>query len=207
MLLSFEKTKNLLLKYNIPITETKVIQSEKEAFDFFDKKKKVALKIFSSQVLHRTEKGLIKSGIKTKKELKESIREIKKNSQNILDKKILIQKQEEGIELVLGVKRDETFGPVLMFGLGGIFVEILKDVSFGIVPLTKKESMEMIKGIKGYKILKGFRGNPSVDLEKISEILLNLSSLAEKENVKEIDLNPTFIKGDKIKVVDFKIIV
>jgi len=207
MILDFKKTNKLLTEYNIPLIETEVVQSKKQALDFADNNWPVVLKVFSKEVLHRTELGLVKTGIESKKELKSSLDEIRKEAVDLKDKKILIQKTGKGTEIICGMKRDKTFGPVLMFGLGGVFVEVLKDVSFGITPLSKKESKEMIKQIKGYKILKGFRGYPKVDFEKISKLLLNLSKIAEEnENIKEIDFNPAFVNEKTLKVVDFKVI-
>jgi len=208
MLLNFKETKKILADYNIPLVETEVIESRKQALNFAEKKWPVVLKVFSEEVLHRTESGLVKTGIGNKKELSSSLREMERRSKNLKKKKILIQRTEKGTEIICGMKRDETFGPVLMFGLGGIFVEVLKDVSFSITPLNKKESLEMIKEIKGYKILKGFRGFPEANLEEISKLLLSLSKISEENGeIKEIDFNPAFVNEKTLKVVDFKIII
>jgi len=90
-----------------------------------------------------------------------------------------------------------------MFGLGGIFVEALEDVSFGITPVSKEEA-KMIEGIRAVKVLKGFRNYPSVNLEKAANLLVNLSNLVENEEVEEVDFNPVFAKGDKFKIADPK---
>jgi len=108
-----------------------------------------------------------------------------------------------GVEIVIGMKRSKEFGPVLMFGLGGILVEVLKDVSFGVAPISRSVAKKMIEEVKGYKILKGFRGSLPVNLEKIIDILVNLSKLSlENQNIKEIDLNPIIVNDKKALIVD-----
>ena len=124
---------------------------------------------------------------------------------------ILVQKMMEGgIEVIVGSTRDPTFGPVLMFGLGGIFVEVLKDVSFRIAPLEPIDAEEMIKEVKGYRILEGYRGMPPRDIEAIKNILLRLSKFVEDfEVVQDVDLNPIMVyeKGKGAYVVDARIIL
>jgi len=186
-LLNFSETKKLLLKYKIPFCKTEFVTSKEEAINFAKKIGfPVVLKIFSKEILHKTDIGGVKTEIKNEKELKKSFNELKKIKKI---EGILIQKQIKGQEIAIGMKRDNQFGPVLMVGLGGIFIEVLKDISFRICPLSKKEAKEMIKELKGYPILKGYRNQKPVNLEKISEIITNLSKLSLKEkNIKEIDL-------------------
>jgi len=149
-LLGFQETKNLLLQYKIPICQTEIVKSEKEAAT---RAKKigypVVLKIFSPKILHRSAIGGVKVGIKNEPEFKKAYSTLSriKGVEGILVQKMIL-----GREVALGIKRDPQFGPVLMFGLGGIFVEVLKDVSFRVCPISEKEALEMIKGIKGYKI-------------------------------------------------------
>jgi len=209
MLLNFEKTEKLLNKYNILVVKTRIIKTKKQAISFAKKNNwPVVLKINAPNLLHRTEKGLIKIGINNKQELIEEFKNIFKKSKNIKNREILIQKTIKGIEIICGMKRDPAFGPVLMFGLGGIFAEVLKDVSFQIIPVNKKEAKEMIKKIKGYKILNGYRNTPKADIDKLAKLILNVSKLAqENPQIKEIDLNPVFINEKYIKVADPKIII
>jgi len=102
---------------------------------------------------------------------------------------------------------DPVFGPIVLFGLGGIFVEILKDVSFRLAPITKTEAREMIKEIKGYPILKGARGREVINTKNLEEMLVNLSDLIAKEDIKEIDFNPVIIDSKQTIVVDAKILI
>jgi acyl-CoA synthetase (NDP forming) len=111
-------------------------------------------------------------------------------------------------EVIIGMNKDEQFGPVLMFGLGGILVEVLKDVSFRIVPLTKRDAREMIREIKAYPILEGYRGQEPADIELLEDLLLKVSDFVEKHtDIKEMDLNPIFAYKDGAIAVDARIIL
>ena len=108
----------------------------------------------------------------------------------------------------MGMSRDPQFGPVLMFGLGGILVEILKDVSFRIVPLTPRDAREMVREIKGYPLLTGYRGQAAVDTAKLEEMLLKISAFMENAHeIQELDLNPVFAYADDVIAVDARVIL
>lgn len=208
MMLGFYQTKKLLQKYKIPLVKGEIISTKDEALNFAKKYNfPLVLKIFSPEILHKTDIGGVILNIDNQNLLLKSWQKIKhlakrKNAQ------ILIQKQIEGKQIIAGAKCDQVFGPVVVFGLGGIFVEVLKDVSFRIAPITKKEAKEMIKEIKGYKILEGTRGEKGVNINKIAEILVNLSKLISNEKqIKEIDLNPVIVNEKEALVVDAKIII
>jgi acetate---CoA ligase (ADP-forming) subunit beta len=110
-----------------------------------------------------------------------------------------------GVEIIFGMSKDPQFGPVIMFGLGGILVEVLKDVSFRVVPLSKRDAAEMVREIKGFTLLQGFRGQPPVNLEKL---LIKVPDFVEKNpRIKELDLNPLFAHGDSIVAVDARILL
>lgn len=208
MLLEFEKAQKLLEKYKIPVIETKVVNNLQEVLNFLKKHGvPVVLKIESTKILHKTDIGGVITDISNKKELIQNWKKIKKLAQKY-KAKILIQKQITGYEVIIGAKQDPVFGPVIMFGLGGIFVEVFKDVSFRLAPITKKETQEMIKEIKGYKILKGYRGKKAINLKQIENILFNLSKLITKNHqIQEVDLNPVIVNEKQAQVVDVKIIV
>ncbi|MDO8688015.1 MAG: acetate--CoA ligase family protein, partial [Dehalococcoidales bacterium] len=113
-----------------------------------------------------------------------------------------------GVEVIIGMSKDPQFGPVLMFGLGGILVEILKDVSFRIVPLTPRDAREMIREIKGYPLLEGYRGQPPVDILNLEKLILKVSNFVEQHpEVKELDLNPIFAYSDGAVAVDARVIL
>lgn len=204
MLLDFATTKELLEKYQIPLVESQVIRTVEEGISFVNKNGgPVVLKLLSPNVLHKIDKGLVKLNIQDKQDLQKAFSEFAQTAGEIL-----IQKQVNGIELICGMKKDASFGPVLVFGLGGIFVEVLKGLSFQIAPISRKEAVEMIRRVKGFKLLSGYRGQPAVDINKIVAILINLSRLALANSaLKEIDFNPVMVNEREILVVDPKIII
>ncbi len=199
-LIGFEKSVKLLKQYGFPVAKTKMAESLKEAMVFGKKTGfPLVLKVFSPNILHKSDVGGVKTGIKDEKELKKAFEAISKLG------KVLIQEEVKGTEMSLGMKKDPAFGPVLMAGLGGIFVEILKDVSFRIAPVTRKEALEMMKSLKAWPVLQGCRGRKGMNVQALADILFKLSELSLKEeNIKEIDFNPVMVDEKKAKIVDFK---
>jgi acyl-CoA synthetase (NDP forming) len=208
-ILSFEETKKLLLKYKLPFCRTEIFNSKEKALVFAEQIGfPVALKIHAQKIFHKSEIGGVKINIKNREEFEEAYKEIEKNIEGKNIEGILVQEMCGGNEVALGMKRDLQFGPVLMFGLGGIFIEIIKDVSLRVAPITKEEAIEMIKETKGVKILEGARGKKKADLDKIAEMLVNLSNLSMKEErIQSIDFNPVMINGNNICITDFRIII
>jgi len=163
----------------------------------------LAMKVVSQKVLHKTDVGGVKLDIKTEDELKQAFHELEK----IQDfESVLIQKYTQGNFVLVGIKKDPTFGHVIAAGLGGIFTEVMKDVSFRVVPLTKDDALQMIEELKSYPILKGVRGMKA-NLDSIIEIILKLSKLAEKyPKIQELDINPIVVNEEKSIIVDARII-
>lgn len=205
-LLSFKETKQLFRKHNISIKGTGLFQEKQDALNYANKIGfPVVLKIYSDKVIHKTEENAVITNIQNDKEFKKSF--------TFLDRKfkdkegIIVQKQFKGRELVIGLNYDKTFGPVIMVGLGGIFVEVLNDVSFRLCPLKKRDAKEMLEELKGYRILQSFRGSKKVNLNKLQELLVNLSKFLLKEkNIHSVDFNPIFIDEKEINIADFRII-
>ncbi|MCB2231371.1 acetate--CoA ligase family protein [bacterium] len=174
----------------------------------------VVLKIASPAVLHKTEAGGVKIDLRSDSEVRRAYKELEKAVGKLKKGQtfsVAVQQMiTGGVETVIGMTTDPQFGPLLMFGLGGIYVEIMKDVSFRIHPLTNQGAKEMIKSIKSYPLLTGFRGAPPVDLAIIEETLLRLAQLVKDfDNFLEIDINP-FIASperDRCKAVDARFIV
>lgn len=210
MLLDFKKTKEIISLYKIPFCQTEIFESKERAVLFAERiGYPVVLKISSQSIAHKTDVGGVKTGISNKEDLRKAWDEMSDN------KKIrgriegfLVQKQIKGVEVFLGLKQDAQFGPVLMFGLGGTFVEVLKDISFRVAPVNLEEAKGMIGEIKGYKILEGYRGQEAVDKDKLASLIVNLSDLSlAKREIKEIDFNPVISNGKESLVCDARIII
>jgi len=206
--LSEYESKRLLSSYGIPITKEKLVKSKEEAVKAAIKIGfPVVLKGCGPKITHKTELNLIELDLKDEKEVKEAYKKI--SNTNLTLEGILVQEQIKGErELVIGLKQDPTFGPCVMFGLGGIFTEVLKDVTFRVAPLKKSDAREMIKDIKGYKILEAFRGSKPVDQDLLGEILIKVGQIGlENKEIKEIDINPLIVKGEKPVAVDALIVL
>ncbi|MDO8740348.1 MAG: acetate--CoA ligase family protein [Candidatus Woesearchaeota archaeon] len=206
--LGFIDAKKILRKYKLPFPSSELAKSESEVCKIADKMRyPVVLKIDSPDIIHKSDVGGVIVDLKSKEEIETAYCKIIKNIKNAKINGVVVQKMERGTAVIIGMKRDAQFGPVLMFGLGGIFVEIMKDVSFRIAPIDKNEAMEMIKEIKGYEVLKGARGSEKANINAIADIILKLSKLAIKEkNIVELDFNPVIVNKKTAKIVDARFI-
>ncbi|ABN70334.1 branched-chain acyl-CoA synthetase (ADP-forming) beta subunit / acetyl-CoA synthetase (ADP-forming) beta subunit [Staphylothermus marinus F1] len=204
----------IIKAYNIPAPETAIARSLEEAIKIAEKiGYPLVLKIVSPDISHKSDVGGVILNIKSKEELIKAFNKIYENvSKNAPGARIvgvLIQKMApKGLEVIIGGLRDNIFGPVVMFGLGGIFVEVLKDVSFRIAPLTEEDAFEMMSEIKASKLLEGYRGQPPVDKKSLAKIILSVSKLLEENpEIESIDLNPVMAYPDNAVVVDARIIL
>ena len=219
---SKEKRKHLLeteakavcMEYGIPVTRFKLAKNEAEATKSADEiGYPVVLKIVSLDVIHKSDVGGVIVNLKDAKAVQSAYKQImnnvKKHKPNARIVGVLVQEMApQSTEVIVGATKDPQFGPTLMFGLGGIFVEILKDVTFRIAPVTEDEAREMITGVKAYPILRGYRNMPPADIEAIVKILLNSSRLVmEHQEIKELDLNPILVYEKGAKTVDARIIL
>lgn len=203
------ETKEILEGIGIKTTGFLVAGSEDEALAMSDKIGfPVTLKIVSPDVVHKTDAGGVKLNLTGQDDVRSAYHEILETFRYRRIKGVTIQKMAKpGIEAIIGVTRDPNFGPLIMFGLGGIFVEILRDVSFRILPITEKDALEMIEEIRGAAILKGYRGK-AVDLDSLCGLLLKISQLVvENHEISELDLNPLFLYPDGYVVVDARMFV
>lgn len=200
--LPLKEIESLLSKYNIPLCPTGLAVLKQEAIKIANNFcYPVVLKAASLGGEHKTELGLVKKDIRNDNELAYAWDEMIK--MKVKMEGILVQKHLSGTEIAVGMKRDHQFGPVLMFGIGGTMLEIMKDVTFRIAPVARQDVVQMFKEIKGAKVLAGYRGNPPVDLDKLAGLIVSLSELAMKEkNIKEIDLNPLIADKNGVWVVD-----
>ena len=208
------EAKTVCIKYGIPVTKFKVARNEAEAVKFAREiGYPVVLKIVSPDIIHKSDVGGVIVGLKTAKDVRNAYKQIlenvKKHEANAKIVGVLVQEMApSSTEVIVGAVKDPQFGPALMFGLGGIFVEVLKDVTFRVAPITVDEAREMITEVKAYPLLKGYRNMPPADIEAIVEILLNASRLVmEHQEIKELDLNPIMVYEKGAKTVDARIIL
>ena len=206
--LSEYESKQVLASYGIPVTKELLVDNVQ---DLINATKEIGyplvLKGCSSGIAHKTEKGLIRVDIRNEAEAKAAFEEIAANIGE--EDAILVQEMVKGQrELVIGLTRDPQFGPCVMFGLGGIFTEILKDISFRVAPLEERDALEMMQEIKGHKILEAVRGMEAADLNIFSDILIKVGQIGlENEGVKEIDINPVIISGSQPVAVDALVVL
>jgi len=173
----------------------------------------VVLKIASPDISHKSDAGGVKVGLKDEQGVSRAYQEIMTSVKQKFPKAVIegvsVQNMARpGVEVIIGMTKDAQFGPVLMFGLGGIWVEVLKDVSFRIVPLTRYDAGSMINEIKGNALLNGYRGSEPASITILEDMLLKISEFIEsKPEIKEMDLNPVFAYKDGAVAVDARIII
>ena len=208
------ESKKFLKKAGIPVIEAKLARSKKEAISISKEMGfPVVLKINSPDVVHKSDSGGVKLGLANATQVGKAYSEIISSVKQIYPEAqiqgVSVQPMASpGVEVIVGMSKDPQFGPVIMFGLGGILVEVLKDVSFRIVPLTERDAREMIKEIKGYPILEGYRGQKPASIPKLENLIVKVSQFVEKNpQIKELDLNPIFAYPDKAVAVDARIIL
>ncbi len=209
VLTEFE-SKNLLKEIGIPIPDQELATSIEETIAIAKKIGfPVVLKLMAEDIVHKSDTGAVKLNIKNEDETAQAYDDLMKiPSQS--EKSISVQKMadEPITELIIGMTTDAQFGPALMFGIGGILVELLEDVSFRIAPITEYDAREQIHEIKGFPILDGYRGKPKADIDAIVNTLLKISDLVTKyEEINEMDLNPVFIYEKGLICVDARIIL
>ncbi|MGD0449650.1 MAG: acetate--CoA ligase family protein [Candidatus Bathyarchaeia archaeon] len=208
------EAKTICTEYGIPVTKFKVASNQKEASKFADEiGYPVVLKIVSPDIIHKSDAGGVIVNLKTPDEVTSGYSKILENVKKYkADAKIvgvLVQEMApNSTEVIVGAIKDPQFGQTIMFGLGGIFVEVLKDVNFRIAPLNDDDAREMITELKAYPLLKGFRNTPPADIEALVGILCSTSRLVmDNPEIKELDLNPVLAYQKGAKTVDARIIL
>ncbi|WP_066497251.1 acetate--CoA ligase family protein [Abyssisolibacter fermentans] len=199
--LSEEQSKKVISKYGIPTTKGLVITSEKELLEVNKEFKfPVVAKIESADIPHKSDAGGVMLNIKDEAELLEKYGQILKNAKNYSPEAkingVLVQEMlPYGTEIILGINNDKQFGPMLLAGLGGVFVEVFEDVALYPVPLNEFEATEMLNKLKASKLFKGYRGNQPLDIQGVVDTMVKLSNLAYemKDSIEEIDINPLFV--------------
>jgi acyl-CoA synthetase (NDP forming) len=199
------EVKDLLHAYGIPTTRYQVVRTEKD-LEKLSVRFPVALKVCSSKILHKTDVGGVRLNILNSDELKKTFREFRQRFP--IEDLLVDQMEEKGVEMIVGLVQDPTFGLSIMCGIGGIFTELYKDVSFRVVPIDDYDAAQMIEELKGKKLLEGFRGikaNKQLFIDLVSKV----SKLGEEliDSVDQMDLNPVFVYEKRVCVVDAKLIL
>lgn len=203
--LAENEVKDLLKAYRIPTTKYQVITNE-EALQRLDLKFPVALKVCSNKILHKTDVDGVKLNIQNKDELLRSFKEFRKKfpKENLL----VDQMVEKGAEIIIGLVQDPTFGLSIMCGIGGIFTELYKDVTFRVVPIERYDAKLMVEELKGKQLLEGFR-NIKANKHLVVDLLLKVSKIGKEliNHIDQMDLNPVFVYENDLCVVDAKLIL
>lgn len=175
----------------------------------------LVLKVNSKDILHKTDAGGVKLGISSEKEAINAYEDILKSCKEyqadaVIDGVLVQQMAKKGTEIIIGIKNDEMFGPMLLVGMGGVFVEIFKDVALTPCPINKAEAIEQLNSLKAFKLLEGYRGSKPCDIDALAELMVNISEYAveNKETLVEMDINPVFVyeDGEGVAVIDALII-
>jgi acetyl coenzyme A synthetase (ADP forming)-like protein len=212
--LTTEQTRSLLGAMKIPLVAGGIARNAEEAVKLAQQVGvPVAVKLASHQIVHKTEMGGVRLNLADEHAVRDAFEAIRARLAQAHKLEamegVLVQPMVSGgVEVMVGMTRDPLFGPLIAFGLGGIHVEILGDVQFRVTPLTDQDAADMVKGIKGYRLLTGYRGQPAVDLKAIEEVLLRISHLADAvPEISELDLNPIFAlpEGQGCRIVDARI--
>ncbi len=207
-----ESSKEILNEYGIKVPQYALVTSSDEAVK---KSKEIGFplvaKIVSADILHKTDVGGVKVGLRSEDEVKKAFDDMYHRLKEKFDVKgVLLEKMvPNGVELIIGLQNDSQFGPSIMVGLGGIYTELLKDVSFRVLPITKDDAIKMLNSLRGRDILKGFRGSKTVNMDMISEAIVNIGTLGVDlaGKYESIDFNPVVVYPDGYFVVDAKIIL
>ncbi len=200
-------------EYGIPVTKFGVATTEEEAVQLASEIGAVVLKVLSPDILHKSDAGGVFLNLQTADEVRAAYQQILANAEKYKQGAritgVIVQEfAKQGVEIIIGSIKDKQFGNTLLFGLGGIFVEVLKDVSFRVAPIIPYDAREMITEIKGYPILTGIRGKEPCDIDAIVNILLQVSKLVtDYPEINELDLNPVFSYPKGAKCVDARIIL
>ncbi|SVC45896.1 uncharacterized protein METZ01_LOCUS298750 [marine metagenome] len=213
-LLTEVESKELIKESGIPVSDTYLATSRAQATRIAQEiGLPVVLKIVSAEITHKSDIGGVKVGLESLKQVRDAydsiIASAKQAAPNSSVLGVSVQRMENpGVEVIIGASKDPQFGHVIMFGLGGVLVEILKDVSLRLVPLTPRDAKQMILEIKSLPMLQGYRNYPACDLDKLEQAILNLSAFLENHpEVKELDLNPLLCYPDGLIAVDARVVL
>jgi acyl-CoA synthetase (NDP forming) len=203
--LAENEVKDLIRAYGIPTTRYQVVRAEND-LEMLSMRFPVALKVCSSKILHKTDVGGVRLNIQNIGELKKTFKEFRKKFPT--EDLLVDQMEEKGVEIIVGLVQDPTFGLSVMCGIGGVFTELYKDVSFRVVPIDAYDAAQMVEELAGKKLLEGFRGLKA-NKQRVIDLVLKISKLGEDliDHIDQMDLNPVFVYENRICVVDAKLIL
>jgi ATP-grasp domain. len=210
------EAKDVVKSYGVPVAPTKLATSEDHAIEIARRLGyPVVLKIASPDITHKSDVGGVIMNLKSDEEVAEAFRTIISNARRYAPTAsihgVVVQRMvPKGREVIVGATKDPTFGHIIMFGLGGIYTELFKDVSFRLAPLSLYEAREMIAETRAYTLLRGFRGEPPADINSIVNTLLRVSKLVtDVPEIVEMDINPLFVyeEGAGVVAIDVKIVI
>lgn len=205
VMLGFQDSVRLLNRSSIPHCRFGFAKSKAEAVSLARKFKfPVAMKLVSDKIIHKTDVGAVKIHIQDAKAVEDYFEFL---SGNFPGEPIIVQEMVPGLQVIVGAKRDAQFGPVIVFGIGGIFVEIVRDFSLRVAPLTRRDAVEMVYGVRASSLFEGARGKRPVNVSKLIDVLLKVSRMMLKNpDIKELDLNPVVANDRSAVVVDVKVL-
>jgi acetyltransferase len=213
-LLTEVEAKELLRRAGIPAIETHLARTKKEAVSLSKEIGfPVVMKIVSPDIVHKSDIGGVVLGLSSAAQVGRAytrmISSVRQRKPGARIEGVSVQKMApSGVEIIIGMNRDPQFGPVIMFGLGGILVEVLKDVAFRLVPVSRLDAAEMVREIKGYALLRGYRGQKPVNISRLEEIIVKISNFIEDNpQIEELDLNPLTASGKSITALDARIVI
>ncbi len=196
------EAKALFRRMGFPVPEGRFFRIGEEIPETPNLRFPVVAKVSSSRITSKTDVGGVKTGIMDREALMKAFRELSliKDAEGVLVEEMAPQ----GLEVIIGGIIDNQFGPVVMFGLGGIFVELFKDVAFGLSPLAANDARWLIRQVKGYHLLRGYRGKPAVDESRLIALIVSVSEVMATGLVEEIDLNPVALYPEGAMILDAK---
>lgn len=197
----------MLKKYGIPTLRYGIAKNRKEAIAIAEKiGYPVALKLISPQVTHKTDVGGVKTKIKDGKRLVHAYEDIMEvEERGIVVSGVLVQKMaRKGVELIIGGKKDPQFGHMVILGMGGVYVEVFRDITARICPINKKDVREMVGELRSHPMITGIRGMKPIDLNSLYALMVRVSKMIVEEDMEELDLNPVIFDRKGYDIVDVR---
>lgn len=205
------EAKMILRKMGIIVPPSALVKTKEEAIEAASKfGYPVVMKLMSVEVIHKTDYGAVVINLQSKEEVKSTYDDFMNRFSSVDVAGVLVEKMvDKGLELIIGTNTDPTFGPVILFGVGGVMVEAIKDVVFRLCPTSQPQALQAIEEIKARVLLDGFRGMPKVNKEELSNLIVKLSELAweYRDYIAEMDINPIIANEDGLFPVDARIIL